>query len=70
VLTGVLAFWDSRFGLFVIPSRASFAVWGMMSQPRDDCQDDLFRPPLSEIINLRHPLVRKRHSSPTSHHGR
>jgi len=29
-----------------------------MSQPRDDRQDDLFRPPLEEIINLRHPLVR------------
>ena len=28
-----------------------------MSQPRDDRQDDLFRPPLEEIINLRHPLV-------------
>jgi transposase, IS5 family len=29
-----------------------------MSQPRDDRQDDVFRPPLNEIINLRHPLVR------------
>ena len=29
-----------------------------MSQPRDDRQDDLFRPPLETIINLRHPLVR------------
>ena len=29
-----------------------------MSQPRDDRQDDLFRPALGEIINLRHPLVR------------
>jgi transposase, IS5 family len=29
-----------------------------MSQPRDDRQDDLFRPPLKEIINLRHSLVR------------
>ena len=29
-----------------------------MSQPRDDRQDDLFRPPLKDIINLRHPLVR------------
>ena len=29
-----------------------------MSQPRDDRQDDLFRPPLEEIINLRHQLVR------------
>src|SRR6516165_9838094 len=29
-----------------------------MSQPRDDRQDDLFRPPLEEIINFRHPLVR------------
>jgi len=29
-----------------------------MSQPRDDRRDDLFRPPLEEIINLRHPLVR------------
>jgi hypothetical protein len=34
-------------------------VWGRsMSQPRHDRQDDLFRPPLEEIINLRHPLVR------------
>ncbi len=29
-----------------------------MSKPRDDRQDDLFRPPLDHIINLRHPLVR------------
>ncbi len=29
-----------------------------MSRPRDDRQDDLFAPPLDEIINLRHPLVR------------
>jgi transposase, IS5 family len=29
-----------------------------MNQPRDDRQDDLFRPPLEQIINLRHPLVR------------
>jgi transposase, IS5 family len=29
-----------------------------MSQPRDDRQDDLFRPALDKIINLRHPLVR------------
>ena len=29
-----------------------------MSQPRDDRQDDLFRPALEDIINLRHPLVR------------
>ena len=29
-----------------------------MSKPRDDRQDDLFRPPLEKIINLRHPLVR------------
>ena len=28
------------------------------AQPRDDRQDDLFRPALEEIINLRHPLVR------------
>jgi IS5 family transposase len=28
-----------------------------MSQPRDDRQDDLFRPALRDIINLRHPLV-------------
>src|SRR5262249_59765883 len=43
----------------VIPSTTRFAVGGRpMSQPRDDRQDDLFRPPLEEIINLRHPLVR------------
>jgi len=30
-----------------------------MSQPRDDRQDDLFRPSLQKIINLRHPLVRR-----------
>ena len=29
-----------------------------MSQPRDDRQDDLFRPSLEKIINLSHPLVR------------
>src|SRR4051794_40596372 len=29
-----------------------------MSRPRDDRQDDLFRPSLEKIINLRHPLVR------------
>ncbi len=29
-----------------------------MSKPRDDRQDDLFHPPLDEIIDLRHPLVR------------
>src|SRR5258706_7958936 len=29
-----------------------------MSRPRDDRQDDLFRPTLEKIINLRHPLVR------------
>ena len=29
-----------------------------MSQPRDDRQDNLFRPSLEKIINLRHPLVR------------
>jgi hypothetical protein len=28
-----------------------------MSQPRDGRQDDLFRPSLEKIINLRHPLV-------------
>ena len=28
-----------------------------MSKPRDDRQDDLFAPPLDQIINLRHPLV-------------
>src|SRR5262245_17383289 len=31
-----------------------------MSQPRDDRQDDLFRPALEKIIDLRHPLVRAR----------
>jgi len=29
-----------------------------MSQPRDNRQDDLFRPSLEKIINLRQPLVR------------
>ena len=29
-----------------------------MSQPRDDRQDDLFRPPLEEIIRPSDPLVR------------
>jgi hypothetical protein len=54
-----LTFWDSRFGRFVIPSTARFAVGERtMSQPRDDRQDDLFRPSLNEIINLRHLLVR------------
>ena len=50
---------NSGFGQFVIPSTAIYAVRGTaMSQPRDDRQDDLFRPALEEIINLRHPLVR------------
>jgi hypothetical protein len=30
-----------------------------MSQPRDDRQVDLFRPALEEIINLRHPRMRR-----------
>jgi hypothetical protein len=38
-------------------STARFAV-GETDGPRDDRQDDLFCPPLKEIINLRHPLVR------------
>ena len=29
-----------------------------MSKPRDDRQEDLFRPPLAQIIDPRHPLVR------------
>jgi IS5 family transposase len=29
-----------------------------MSKPRDDRQDDLFRPSLCDILNLRHSLVR------------
>ena len=29
-----------------------------MSKPRDERQADLFRPPLEQIINMRHPLVR------------
>lgn len=29
-----------------------------MSKPRDERQNDLFRPPLDEIIDMRHPLVR------------
>jgi transposase, IS5 family len=29
-----------------------------MSRPRDDRQDDLFRPALRDVINLRHTLVR------------
>jgi hypothetical protein len=36
-----------------------FRIWRLRdSQPRDDRQDDLFRPSLEKIINLRHPLVR------------
>jgi hypothetical protein len=31
-----------------------------MGKPRDDRQDDLFRPPLEQIIDLRHPLARSR----------
>jgi hypothetical protein len=30
-----------------------------MSQPRDDRQNDLFRPPPEKIINLRQPPVRR-----------
>jgi transposase, IS5 family len=29
-----------------------------MSRPRDDRQDDPFRPALRDIIDLHHPLVR------------
>ena len=29
-----------------------------MSKPRDDRQKDLFRPPLDQIIDMGHPLVR------------
>ena len=29
-----------------------------MGKPRDDRQDDLFRPRLDQIISLHHPLVR------------
>src|SRR3546814_1061555 len=29
-----------------------------MSRPRDERQKDLFRPPLEEIIDMGHPLVR------------
>src|SRR5262249_9498837 len=29
-----------------------------MGEPGDDGQDDMFRPPLEEVINFRHPLVR------------
>jgi hypothetical protein len=37
-----------------------------VSEPRDDRQDDLFRASLEAIINLRHPLVRKRRSQATA----
>ena len=52
-----------RFGIPDFAARDSFdgedSLSGRaMSQPRDDRQDDLFRPQLEEIINLRHPLVR------------
>ena len=52
-----------RFGIPDLGGRDSFdgeirCRGRPMSQPRDDRQDDLFRPPLEEIINLRHPLVR------------
>ena len=42
----------------MIPLLMDSPVGRAMSKPRDDRQDDLFRPPLEEIINLRHPLVR------------
>ena len=29
-----------------------------MAKPRDDRQKDLFRPPLDQIIDMGHPLVR------------
>ena len=52
-----------RFGIPDLGGRDSFdgeirCRGRPMSQPRDDRQDDLFRPLLEEIINLRHPLVR------------
>ena len=54
-----LAFWILGFRRFVIPLMVRIRCRGeLMSQPRDDRQDDLFRPSLEKIINLRHPLVR------------
>ena len=52
-----------RFGIPDLGGRDSFdgeirCRGRPMSQPHDDRQDDRFRPPLEEIINLRHPLVR------------
>jgi hypothetical protein len=52
-----------RFGLWISALRDSFdseirCRGELMNQPRDDRQDDLFRPSLEKIINLRHPLVR------------
>jgi hypothetical protein len=43
-----LHFWIPLFGFWGAPT----------SRPRDDRQDDLFRPALRDIINLHHPLVR------------
>jgi hypothetical protein len=52
-----------RFGFWISALRDSFdseirCRGELMSQPRDDRQDDLFRPSLEKIINPRHPLVR------------
>ena len=56
---GFLAIWDSGFDRLVIPWRPGFGLrGGAMSKPRDDRQDDLFRPSLEAIIDPGHALVR------------
>src|SRR4051795_13018321 len=59
---GVRCWFSCVFGFRIGRLRDSFdgeiRCWGEpMSRPRDDRQDDLFRPSLEQIINLRHPLV-------------
>jgi Transposase domain (DUF772) len=59
VHAGFLAVWD--FPILAVRDSLDGEIRcreRTMSRPRDDRQDDLFRPPLEEIINLRHPLVR------------
>src|SRR5262249_56262277 len=51
--------WGLWVGVVGVVLGGGVGCWGRPgSQPRDDREDDLFRPLLEEIINLRHPLVR------------
>jgi IS5 family transposase len=53
-----LRFWIPAQPIFVIRWSCS-AAWGSaVAKPRDARQKDLLRPPLDQIIDMKHPLVR------------